>query len=518
MRSGPEQQPAAREAGVHDGGGARLADDAARVALSRVVTSCIDLVSVVLLVHLLVKEDVAAFAFVLVAYETAKHFATFGFPDSILYFFERLGRSAHRGFALQTAALLSLSGLTAAAALMVLQAMVPWMLAGWGPEALARVGHLLPFFAFVVLLEVPTWPTANILIARGRSGEAARWQLASSLLLFAALFGPLVAGVGPEGVAWALVVYAVVRFVGSALWVHRALDGPRDRLPDGMLREQFRFALPLGVTLLANRVNKYIDKIVVAVLLTDLALAEYQVGAHELPVVTVIPYAVGALLVGRFVALQAAGNASGLRELWLLAVRKVSLLVLPVAVFAIAMAQDIIALLFGDDYQGAVPVFQLYGLILLQRVAQYGAVLQARADTRGILRITCWMLVANGVLSVPMTLWMGIVGTATATVMASALGWVLYQHRIARHLELPVGAVLPWRHYLGVLGLSAGVAGGVSWLRHECFAQWSPGVALVVTGLVHTVLVVLVLRCAGLASAADLRAARRWMGPGFLFR
>ena len=495
-----------------------LADKAARVTLARMVSSLIELATVVLLVRLLVQADVAAFAFLLLVYESAKHLATQGFPESVLYFFERLGKSAHRAFALQTAALLACTGLMAGGALLLLRALLPWALDGWEAEALARVDALLPAFALVVILEVPTWPTSNMMIAADRSADAARYQVLSSLGLFAALFAPLVLGWGPEAIAITLVGYAVVRFAASLWWLHRILEGRAMWLPRDVFRAQVAFSLPLGINNLAVRFNKYIDKYIVALLLTDVALAEYQVGANELPLVTVVPYAVGAVFLASFVSLRSWGDTGALLALWHQAVAKVSLVVLPAALLAVFFAADIVRLLFGEGWSAAVPVFQVYALLLLQRVGQYGALLQAYAETRAILRITVVMLVLNALLSVPMTLRWGPTGAAVATLCASVFGWWLYQHRIARVLGVGWRQVMPWRRYGQVLAVSGGAA-LVAWgLRVSLVSEEGAALGLGLGLLVGSGLSWFGLRWVGVFSASDAGHVRRWLSPRFWMR
>src|SRR5690606_3533938 len=158
-------------------------------------------------------------------------------------------------------------------------------------------------------------------------------------------------------------------------------------------------------------------------LLTDGALAIFQVGAQEMPLVTVIPYATGSVLVGRYVSLRATADRAGILALFQRAVAKVSLLVLPLVIFMIVMAPDLVCVLFGEEWLTAVPVFRIYGLILLQRVGQYGAVLQAFGDTRTILKITSRMVLVNAALSVPATYAIGVTGAAVGTLVASVVGW-----------------------------------------------------------------------------------------------
>jgi O-antigen/teichoic acid export membrane protein len=492
-----------------------LADKAARLTGARLLTSCIDLVTAVLLVQLLSKERVAVFALLLLLYETAKHVSTLGFPDSVFYFFEKWGRESHRALVRQTSVILTVTGLVAAMVLLALSFAAPYVLTTWAEAPIRELQDLLPFFALVVALEVPTWPLTNVMIATDRVRDASAFQVGSSLLMFGALFGPLALGFDPAYAVYGLVAYAVLRFIATAVWIRAVMPHATMALPPDALRQQLTFALPLGLNVLAGRLNKYIDKYVVAFALPAGATAEYQVGAQELPLITVVPYAVGAVLISRYVALQLEGRHDEVRALWLAAVEKVSMIVVPAAILAIAVAPDFMIVLFASDYAAAIPVFQIYALLTIQRVAQYGAVLQAYGDTRSILRFTAVILALNAIASVPLTLAFGITGTAAATLGAGLVGFWLYQRRIATHLRCRTSEVLPWRHY-GLLVVICGVAAaGAAAARHAFVPADAAGLGLLLATAVFVPLYVVSGRATGVLQRADLRTFLRWLSPRF---
>lgn len=492
-----------------------IADKAARLTGARLLTSCIDLATAVLLVQLLSKERVAVFAFLLLVYETAKHVSTLGFPDSVFYFFEKWGRESHRALLRQTSLILAVTGLVAAGVMIALRFAAPYVLTTWAEAPLRELQDLLPYFALVVALEVPTWPITNVMIATDRVRDASAFQVGSSLLMFGALFGPLFLGLDPKYSVYGLVLYAVVRFVATAIWIRAVMPKATMALPPDALRQQLAFALPLGLNVLVGRLNKYVDKYVVAFLLPTAATAEYQVGAQELPLITVVPYAVGAVLISRYVSLQLEGRHDEVRALWLAAIEKVSMIVVPAAILAIAVAPDFMIVLFASDYAAAIPVFQIYALLTIQRVAQYGAVLQAYDDTKSILRFTGTILLLNAIASVPLTIAFGITGTAVATLGAGLVGFWLYQRRIATHLRCRTSEVLPWRHY-GLLVVICGVAAAcAAGARHAFVPAGAAGLGLLVASLVFLPLYVVAGRLAGVIQRADLRTFMRWLTPGF---
>src|SRR5690606_26633793 len=157
-----------------------------------------------------------------------------------------------------------------------------------------------------------------------------------------------------------------------------------------------------------------------------------------------------------------------------------------------------------EEWLTAVPVFRIYGLILLQRVGQYGAVLQAFGDTRTILKITSRMVLVNAALSVPATYAIGVTGAAVGTLVASGVGWWGYQARIAELVGERVAAVMPWAHYARVLVVSCVGAFGVAAIRATLGREVSASVAIAMSFLAFALLTGGALRSSGLASRSDL--------------
>lgn len=456
------------------------------VVFARILTTIIDLAIVIATIRILSKTDFAIIGYLLMIHELVRNLATLGFPDSIFYFFGRLTGSGRRALTLQTGALLAGASVIAALLILGLNAALPSLLTQWDPKLVAQLGSLLPWIALVTVLEIPTWPTSNILLALDRQKDAAWYEMGTSLLTFIAVVGPLTLGFGVEFAVYGLVCYAAVRLLVSVIWVGVALPGRNDEteangephsesqstLPQTQrvsIRSQLTFSLPIGLSAYVNKLNRNVDKLIVSLLLPAAALAEYNLGAQEVPIIRVIPFAVGSVLISRYVSLQVQARKEELLALWHKGVEKVSLMVVPLTILAVLLAPDLIPWIASTenaDYRAAILPFQIYNLIILIRVTHYGSILQAFGDSKGVLWMSLNLVAANILLSIPFTIWMGITGTALATLIANLYNWVVYLRRIGRHMEIPARKVLPFGYYLRVLWascLAAGIAGALRW-------------------------------------------------------
>lgn len=490
------------------------------VVFARIITTVIDLAIVIATIQLLAKTDFAVISYLLMVHEVARNLATLGFPESVFYYFERITKDARKAFVLQTCGILLLMGLIAGAAILVFSYFVPVVISSeWAISDVNTVQQLLPIMALVTLLEVPTWPVTNILLASDRQKESSWYEMITSVLTFSCLIGPLALGYSLTVAVYGLLAYGVIRFVGSIIWMMISLPPRVEKDSSIPLREQFNFSVPLGFSSLVNKINRYVDKFVVSILLSGAAFAEYTIGAQEVPIIRVIPFAVGSVLISRYVNLQMESKKEELLELWYKGIEKVSLMVLPLTVLSIVIAADLISLIAeseGTSYANAVLPFQIYNLIVLIRVTHYGSILQAFGDTKGVMYLSINLVIANIILSVPLTMIWGINGTALSTLLANLYNWYIMLRRIGGHMELKPHQVLPFDYYIKVL-TTAALVGLPVWASRFYLLEesqtllglaWSIPVYLILFGSIGTLV--------GVISSSDWKQLRNWLSLKFL--
>jgi len=267
---------------------------------------------------------------------------------------------------------------------------------------------------------------------------------------------------------------------------------------------------------LGGKLNPQIDKYVVQWVRGADDFALYGAGGWELPLVTLIPYAIGAVMQARYTRLHAQGKREELRALWLQTVRKTTLLVLPLSLMFIALAEDAIVLVFGAQYIGAALLFQIFTLTMLQRVTAYGPMLQAIGETRSLLVTSTLMLATNLMLSYPFTIWFGFPGAAIATVCATLPPLLFTLWRISLGFGCTIREVMPWRHYLATLALASGVALGV-WLLRD-YLPASAGARFGIGAAVYAVTFFVLGRLVRLIGADDAEYLKRWLTLDMLRR
>jgi O-antigen/teichoic acid export membrane protein len=498
-----------------------LSEKAGVVVFARIVTTVIDLAIVIATIQILSKTDFAIIGYLLMIHEVARNLATLGFPDSVFYFFERVSGSAKRAFVNQTTLILLGTALIAGIFILLVSYFAPSFLTEWSPDSIEQVQYLLPFMALVAVFEIPTWPVTNILLALDRQKESAWYEMITSLLTFLLLVGPLALGYGLDIAVYGLVAYGLIRFIGSWVWMRVVL--PEGKLSDSEIsvRRQVNFSLPLGLSALVNKINRYVDKFVVSILLPVTAYAEYTIGAQEVPIIRVIPFAVGSVLISRYVEFQLESKKEELLQLWYKGVQKVSLLVVPLTILSIIIASDLIAIIAeseGTSYRNAVLPFQIYNLIVLVRVTHYGSILQAFGDTRGVFYLSINLVIANLILSIPLTMLYGINGTALGTLIANLYNWYITLRRIGGHMELPARKVLPFPYYLKVLGVSVLTAVPIWYGRYILINEENSILGLLVSIIAYLLLFSILGTFLRVITSDDWSQLKNWLLLKFLSR
>lgn len=490
------------------------------VVFSRILTALIDLTTAVLLARMLTKAEVGIVWFVLPVYEVARSIAIMGFPESVFYYFEHLTKNYRKAFALQTSAILLLTGSIAAIAILLVQKFAPVFLTNFSPEAITSIQEFLPLVAIVALLEVPTWPVHNILLASDRQKEAGWYQIITSIFSFVAIVGPLVLGFPLIYLFYSMIGYAALRFILSMVWMLLILPEGELRTPKGNLIEQINFSIPLGISTLVNIFNKNADKFIVSVLLAETALAEYAIGAQEVSLIRVIPFAVGTVLISRYVQLKIKGETENLIKLWHRGINKVALIVIPLTIMSIALAPYLINLFEtqGTEYQNSIIIFQIYNLLILIRVAHYGSILQAFGDTKGIMRLSMTLVILNIIISAPLTLFFGITGTAAGTLIANLINWGFWLRRIGGHLNISALQVLPLKHYGKILIISIIPAILVYFIsiQFDNYMGWVPN--LITSSVIFIILYLVIGKLTNVIEKEDWHNFRQLLGLKYLWK
>lgn len=420
------------------------------------------------IVRLLGQGDVGLLATMMLVYETVAVLLIAGFPRSIQYFHAGRPIEERRAITERLTGLMVVSGVVVAAMLTglgtvglpALHAVTNFLFSGWGVElelgeSAQLVLPLLPWIGAYAIFDVPTKLGPNLMLAEGRARSSAVISLLASLGQMIGTLVPASLGWGVTGILAGQLLFGVVNFGVYAFLAHGLYRGVTSAQSDVTWRELFRVSVPLGATDVVITLNGSVDRWLIAIVFTRFEVAEYEMGAWQIPIVTNIAYSVGAVYLRRLTELYRAGQPREALALWRASIPKVALVVVPIAGVFVVSAEDFVVMLFTDEYRGAAPVFRAYCLLTMARVTAFGSLIIASGNAGNVLRASGLSLLFNLVISTPLVLTMGFYGPALGTVLAFIPTVAIYCHYIAKGSGVSIRETFPLVAYLQVVAVAA---------------------------------------------------------------
>jgi O-antigen/teichoic acid export membrane protein len=478
-----------------------LSGQAAILAFGALLTQAATLASLIVLTRLVAKGALGGYQQLWLIYGILAPFLVGGVPTALLYFLPH-ARSEHEAkrWVVDAYVVLAMLGVVSSLGILLLRDPIA---AGTNNHALS--GALLlyapyPLFAFL------TAGMPSALIASGKAKLAAVLNAFNGVATVSVVIAAAVVSPTTRSMAAGLTISAAIVAAVSTFAVFRVL-----RLPRALdwravsWRPLLVYGLPLALTQLAGRLGFQIDRLVVSARYTPAEFAIYAVGAVDIPIAIVVQQAVNSVLVPALSRLHAEGDLAGVARLWQSAIRKTSLIMLPLFAFLIVMADSVVRVLYGPAFAGSVPIFRAYLFLVPLRVATYALITQAVGRTGINFAASLVLLGSNAVLAVALVFPLGTLGPAIATPLASAIAAGYYLVRLRSVLALRISDLLPWR--LLLVNLAVSFAAAVPLLLLFT-VHLSPFVRVTLGGLLFFPVYALALRLTGRLTKTEWQLLR----------
>ncbi|WP_457576316.1 oligosaccharide flippase family protein [Desulfomarina sp.] len=441
---------------------------ATALIVGKILASLSEAIIPIILVRFLPMEEVGILSGVLLVYALlAPVFAT-AFPDALVYFLPTRIAAERRVIAIKVALIMLLMGVVAGFLLLSLGLVaffLPGVLARITDSVVGGVSVMGPsglkyllVLAFYPLGDFPARMLPNLLIIEDRAKTAATVGVVKSLLAVIAILVPVLLHLD----LWVIIsCYSLSGLLYGLFLVYYLLVlFPRTKgkktVVDVSVGQIVRFAVPMGITEATMLLYNRVDQFLVALVFTASLVAQYKIGAWQIPFVTSIAYSVGAVYTPCFRTLMHEGRAEEAIRIWRLSIEKVALISVPLGLVFVVGAEELIELLFTREYLGAAMVFRLYCFLTVGRVAAFGNVLVAAGRPELIFRVAVLSFIANIFFSVPAMFLVGLEGPALGTLLAFIVHVVLFCRCIGLATGVRGREVFPLGSYLKTL--SAGFA------------------------------------------------------------
>ena len=233
------------------------------------------------------------------------------------------------------------------------------------------------------------------------------------------------------------------------------------RLWRGQLAYALPFALAVGVEVIQQNYHQY----VVASRFDAATYAIYAVGCLQIPLVDMIMTStVNVMMVGMA---EDASRGRATVALWHETICRLAFLMVPLSIFLMVAARELIVTLYTSTYAASVPIFMVWALTIVPSIFAVNAVLRVFADTRFLLVMNVMRLGVVAALIGWFLSTFGMSGAVLVTLVSTLLVNMAGVARIARLLHLSFVETLPWGRLAAIFACAVVAALPVVWITHE---------------------------------------------------
>jgi len=187
------------------------------------------------------------------------------------------------------------------------------------------------------------------------------------------------------------------------------------------IRKYLKYGIPIYLATFIGILNNYIDQIIVSNFESLATFGVYAVGAKGFPLIPAMSVIVAQSIFPQLMNYQNSGQNEKAQQLWLKASVKASYLLYPIIIVLMVLAPYLIRYIYGEDFNGAIEVFQTYLIILVFRHNGYGRLLMIRDENKWLMLFMICAFITNIFVSLFLYNRIGIIGVVWGTILATSV-------------------------------------------------------------------------------------------------
>lgn len=446
----------------------RFEDKATLNIFARTSSSAFLLVSSVIMVRYLSKEDYGTFLQVMLVLNTIVMFAFVGLPQSVFYYYPQT-RDKYQ-LVKQTLWLGVVISVVAALVVFLLRG----KLAHWlnNPD----LNYFGVFISLLILCQGPIAFRDPILVSHNALVLNSILTIISCLVDYLPIFIALYIGVELKGLMVVFLGSSVVNLLIFLVMIGYLLKSKEDmeihenkkenqlHLRVSLL-EQIKYSYPIGIASYIGILGKQIDKFIISALFLPAQFAVYSRGATEVPLINTITYTLNDMTMPRYVKSFKTGNIAEFIRLMHTNIDKVAKINFGVFIFLFIEGKLLMEILYTREYLDSTPIFQAYLFLLFLGITVYNMIPRVTGQTHQLTVATLLSVGLNVGFSLALIPIFGPLGVAIGCVVG-AFAYMMYL-LICAMKALGVGwrAIMPWKN-LGMTFAMALLGGLVLWGYH----------------------------------------------------
>jgi len=201
-------------------------------------------------------------------------------------------------------------------------------------------------------------------------------QLTKSMLTIIAAF----AFHSVRATIYAAAIQGLLQILFMYIYIRRRFGTLHGAFDWALFKTQIGNALPYGLGSFTQTAQSDMHNFVVSRFFPPAGFAVYSVGLFQLPLLGLLTTSFGNALIPEVSQLVAEGNQRAIIPIWLNAVRKLALVIVPACALMFVLRYEIITLLFTRAYSEAAPLFGIYLFSSLLPMTLTGSPLRAHEE------------------------------------------------------------------------------------------------------------------------------------------
>jgi O-antigen/teichoic acid export membrane protein len=425
---------------------AAFARQAVILSMSRIANYGLMIISPIVLVRVLSVGDFGRYREFLLYASLLQSIASFSISDSLLYFIPARPASAWR-IVKQTTLLTACVSACIVLGFYVLDSVTGGALVG---------RYRLPVALYVLMfINVDFWEA--FWLATHRTVRVLIYSAARLIVRMLVVVGVAVVTNDVMTIIWSLIVLEGVRFA-AFLGVWYALDrSSEEPRVDNILRDQLRFCVPVGLATVLFMISRNLANVAVAKWLGAAALAQMTIGTYGEPVILALRNSISTAMLPELVRRRVESPHAPI-QLWRRTTVINCVLLFPAAVLLAWFAEPLVLTVFGPKYGPAVPILQIYALVMVIACFDFSPPLRAINQTRPLVTSNLAAAIAGGLTLILLLPVAGLAGAALTLVVSGFVEAAYNAWCVGRLYKVPQRNLVPWGRATRVAACAAGAA------------------------------------------------------------
>lgn len=215
-----------------------------------------------------------------------------------------------------------------------------------------------------------------------------------------------------------LIVYALEPIISCLIQLFllfklKYLDGRFDK---EILREIWTIGIPLYVVDILGHSYTYIAGFIISTHWGETSYADYRIGSVELPLIGTIYATISTIFMADMSAQIQNKNYLTVAATKRKIISTTAVVLFPVAIFFIFFSKEFITIVYSGKYTESYKIFIVFSMALLIRFQDYTDILILLRKSKYVLLSFVVFVISNIVLNLTLSIWLGIVGCAIATI------------------------------------------------------------------------------------------------------